>query len=416
MPGTSWSVSADWIVPVAGPPVRDAVLRMRKGRIEAVGPSAEVLPAKHHESLGAAVVLPGLVNAHTHLELTDLRGRLPRGRPFTEWLLALLTERRRGIDFAGGTRRGARELLAGGCTTLGDISHDNGAWPVLKRSPQRKLCFAEVIGIGPLAVGAVPRLLKCLAHIEPDERLDFGVSPHAPYSTAERVYRLVVALARRRSMPITTHLAETPEENVFLRTGKGRFSHFLAQMGLIDRSAPVHNTTAIGLAERVGLLDLPAVLAHVHYVNDADLDLLAAGRASVVYCPRSSAFFGRSGHRYPEMLARGINVSVGTDSLASNDSLDMLAELRVVRAEDKLPGQAIIRMGTAAGARALGLAERIGTLAPTMSADWIAVPLSAETADPVEAVLTGTQQVSRVVIAGQDVTPKLGPHTSAAGR
>ncbi len=401
----AWSISADWIIPAGDPPLRRGVLRMRDGVIEAVGTAETVAPAARHEPLGAVAVLPGLVNAHCHLELTGLRGRLPRERPMPQWLFAMLNERRKGIDFAGGARRGAAELLAGGCTTVGDISHDNGAWRVLKPLPIRKVCFAEVIGIGPLAAGAMGRLQESLEGIEPDERLSFGISPHAPYSTAENVYRRAVDLARKRGMRVTTHLAESPAERRFLQKGDGPLFRFLARLGLINLSVTAPGESPVTYAGRLGLLAAGTILAHVHDADDADLDLLAGGEADVAYCPGSAAFFARPGHRYDEMLGAGINVCLGTDSLASNDALNMLGELRTVHAEGKVTAETTLRMGTVNGARALGMADTVGALAPGLAADWIAVPCPAESADPVDAVLAGNQPVTRTVIAGEDVLP-----------
>lgn len=401
------SLAADWILPVAGPPIRDGVLRIRGGRVEAVGPRGQVAPAARHEELGPAAVLPGFVNAHCHLELSTLRGKLPRHRPMTQWLFALMQRALRGqIDYEAGAALGAAELIRHGCTTVGDISHDNGVWPVLEPLPLRKVCFAEVTGIGPRRAGALERLEQSLIAVRPGERLRFGVSPHAPYSTAEEVYVRAIDFAHQRGLPVATHLAETEQERIFLRDGAGKFFDFLAHLGLIDLSVTVHHATPLQFAQRVGLLDPqmdpPALLVHAHAIGEKDLDLLADSRASVAYCPRSTAFFGRSGHRYAEMLARGVNVAVGTDSLASNASLDMLAELRAIRADGQVDADTILRMGTLNGAAALGMADEVGSLEPGRAADWIAIPCAAE-ADPAEAILSGTARVTRVTIGGEDV-------------
>lgn len=400
---SAWSVAARWVFPVAGPAIRDGVLRMRGGRIEAVGPRGQIAPAERHEELGAVAILPGLVNAHCHLELTGLRGRLPRRRPMAQWLFALMRARG-GLDFAADAAAGARELLRSGCTTVGDISHDNGVWPALKTLPLRKVCFAEVLGIGPLAAGGMARLRKSLAGVEPGERLRFGVSPHAPYSTSERLYRQAVAVARREGMPLTTHLAETADERTFLLKGTGKLFDFLARMGMIGQSVAVHGAGPMEFARRVGLLDAAALLAHVNCIDDAELEALAASSAAVAYCPRSSDFFGRSGHRYAEMLDRGINVCLGTDSLASNDSLDMLAEMRRVWADGRVSAETVLSMATLNGAAALGLGGQIGSLEAGKAADWIALSLPPRAGRHVLAKLLDSQSaVVRVVIAGQDV-------------
>ena len=347
--------------------------------------------------------LPGLVNAHTHLELSGLRGQLPAGRPMPQWLFALLAHRPRRAQLAAAVAEGAREALAGGTTAVGDISHNHSAWKTLKDLPLRKVCFAEVTGIGPLARKAIPRLTRRIAGLRGRGRLAFGICPHAPYSTAEEVYRQAVAIARKRHWPLATHLAETEAERQFLLRGSGRFFDFLAHLGLIDSSVGIHRCTPLAFARRVGLLDGPCVLAHVNYIDDEEFKLLASSRASVVYCPRSNAFFGRSGHRYAEMLAAGINVALGTDSLASNTSLEMLEEMRHVRAEGLVDNETILRMGTLNGARALGWEEKIGSLSVGKQADWIAVELPSATAQPLETIFTCPARVVETAIAGRTV-------------
>jgi cytosine/adenosine deaminase-related metal-dependent hydrolase len=312
---------------------------------------------------------------------------------------------RHGLDFAAGAAAGARELLAHGCTTVADISHDNSAWPALKPLPIRKVCFAEVLGVGPPARGALPRALRSIDAATPDARLRFGLSPHAPYSTAEPLYRRTVAAARQRGLPITTHLAESRQERHFLRTGRGMFAAFLARLGLTHAPAPAATFTEF--AARVGLLgaarDVPVLLAHGQHFTRREYSALADAGVSLAYCPRSTAWFGRAGHPYVDMLAAGINVCLGTDSLASNDSLDVLAEMRAVRAEGRIDDATIVRMATANGAAALGMNAEIGTLTPGKWADWLAVPVRAGS-DALEQVLTGNAGPARVAIAGETVS------------
>jgi cytosine/adenosine deaminase-related metal-dependent hydrolase len=325
-------------------------------------------------------------------------------------LLSLMRHRGTKEQLTAAVAAGAAEAIASGTTALADISHDNRAWQVLAPLPLRKLCLAEVLGLGPLASGAMSRLQESLANIpSPPEqqalRLEFGISPHAPYTTSEALYRQAIELARDRGWRVCTHLAETRGERQFLATGGGRFLQFLKQIGLIDSSFVPLSCKPIQFAQRVGLLEIPSILAHVNYLDDDELDLLAAGRASVVYCPLSGAFFGRRGHRYAQMLQRGINVALGTDSLASNDRLDMLAEMRSLRADGLLDNHTILGMGTLNGAIALGWDQRIGTLEAGKRADWIAVelPPNSQTADPLETILTSDCKVARTVIDGETV-------------
>ena len=458
----SWSVQATWVIPGDGRVMHNGVLRGRGGTIEAVGPAGEVAPAKNHRTLENAAILPGLVNAHAHLELSHLRGLLPRRASMPRWLMNLLRHRGSDERQLHAVAAGAREALATGTTAIADVSHNNGAWRVLKDSPIRKLCLAEVLGMGPLEKGAMDRLARSLEGLPPsDDRLKFGISPHAPYSTSEKVYREAVALARERGWPVCTHLAETKGERQFLMRGGGTFLRFLQTMRLVDPSFTPPACKPLEFARRVGLLgwhgdpprricrhavdaskrghstfpsqaeilqndqtesvrkhsaahsagkvESPLLLAHVNYLDDEEMEILAAGGASVVYCPGSSAFFGRSGHRYADMLAAGVNVAIGTDSLASNDSLDMLAEMRRLKRQGRVDNHTILRMATLNGAIAMGWQDKIGSLEPGKAADWIAVETVSRDSgfgireDALETILTISCKVVETVIGGQVV-------------
>ena len=397
----TWSISAEWIVPGDTAPVRHGVMRGRGKRIDAIGPPQTVGYAENHRELGCVAVLPGLVNAHTHLELTHLQGQLPRRRPLTQWLFALRNRRLRGEKLRQAVAQGAAAAVAAGTTTLGDVCHNNQAWRALKSSPLRKLCFAETLGIGPLTDSAIPKLKRELAGIRKAEKLRFGVAPHAPYSTADSVYRQAIEIARKRDMIVATHLAETEAERQFTLRGSGKFFEFLAHMGLIDSTVAIHACTPLAFAQRVGLFDGPCILAHANFIDNEEFEILRTSGASVAYCPRSNDFFGRSGHRYAEMLAAGINVCLGTDSLASNASLEMLEEMRRVRLDGKVDSFTILRMATLNGARALAWDDEVGSLTPGKMADWISVEVPPDATNPVEAILTSRGRVLETVIGAK---------------
>ena len=377
-------------------------MRGRGAKIEAVGTEREVAPAATHRELGEVAVLPGLINAHTHLELTHLRGQLPPNRPISQWLYGLRTRLPATHDLDAAVADGAAEALAAGTTAVADTCHNNRAWRTLKDTPLRAVCFAEVTGIGPLADAAVPRLKKHIEGVRGGRKMRFGICPHAPYTTGEDVFRQAVRLARKRRWPVATHLAEAESERQFLLRGSGKLFDFLGHMGMIDLSVPVAGCTPVAFAQRVGMLDGPCVLAHVNYLDDAEMRILAEAKdVSVVCCPRSNDFFGRGGHRYAEMLAAGINVAIGTDSLASNSSLDMLAEVLRLRMEAKIDNHALLQMATINGAKALGWDDRIGSLTPGKQADWIALQLPPDTSAPLETIVTGRGKVLEVTIAGK---------------
>jgi len=397
----TWSLSAEWVLPADGRTLHPGVLRGRGGEIEAVGGEADVRPAIDHREMGAVAILPGLVNAHTHLELTHLRGQLPAKRPISQWLYGLRARWPGTHDLDAAVEDGVAEALAFGTTTLADVCHNNRARHTLKSSPLRALCLAEVTGIGPLAAPAIERLARHVRGVRSTRRIHFGVSPHAPYTAAIDVYRRAIALARKRRWPVATHLAETESERQFLLRGSGRLFDFLTHMGLMSSSVEIPGCTPVAFAQRVGLFDGPCILAQVNYVDDTEMKILAASGASVVCCPRSNDFFGRTGHRYAEMLSAGVNVALGTDSLACNTSLDLLAEMARLRAEAKVDNQTLLRMATLHGAKALGWDGQIGSLAPGKQADWIALELPPDTVAPLEAIVTGHARVVEVAVAGK---------------
>lgn len=403
----TWSIAAQWICPADGRRIHRGVLRGRGPVIEQIGPAGSVPPTDHHRDLGDVVVLPGLVNAHTHLELTGLRGKLPPHRPMPQWLFGLSRSRPDREQRLRDVADGAEEALSTGTTALADLSAGNRSWRALRDSPLRTLCLGEVAGIGPLEKKGIQRLGRLLRGGKTDEGMRFGIAPHAPYTAGEQLFKQAVQLAKDKGVPISTHLAESEAERQFLTHGTGPLFEYLARMGMIDSSVRTQGCRPVEFAMYVGLLDVHSILAHVNFLDDRELALLARHkRASVVYCPRACEFFARSGHRYREMLAKGINVALGTDSLASNVSLNMLAEMRRVRQEARVDNQTILSMATLHGARALGWDDRIGSLVPGKQADWIAVELPGQVTGPLETILTSAARVLEVHIAGRLAWPQ----------
>ncbi|MFP4105218.1 MAG: amidohydrolase family protein [Phycisphaerae bacterium] len=399
-----WSVSADWILPGDGRRLRNGILRGNGPLVEAVGTVRQVPPTPNHRELGEVILLPGLINAHVHLELTHMRGKISPGRPITQWLYGIIRKRPQDEDQQrAAVQAGAAEALAAGTTCLVDVSSGNNAWAVLQDFPLRKICLSEIVGIGPRAKDAMSAVGKTIRGCKEDERLGFGISPHSPYATAESVYIKCIAAAHKRNWPVATRLAETEAERQFLTRGSGKFFEFLARLGMIDMSVDVHGCKPVEFARRVGMLDRRSLLFGVNYIGDDELAILQTSRASVVYSPGAAAYFGRSGHRYPEMLRRGINVALGTDSLACNDSLDVLQEMRRIRRDAQVDNDTILRMATLNGARALGMDDRLGSLEPGKTADFFTVTTDSDLADPLEAILTAPTNVQQVTIAGGTV-------------
>jgi aminodeoxyfutalosine deaminase len=391
-----WTLTARWVFPVSGPPLEHGTVTITGDRITAVNArgacSADV-------DLGNVAVLPGLVNAHTHLDLTGLRGQAPPSPDFTSWLRQVIAHRRgrTAEQVNDDVRAGLAECLRFGTTLLGDISGDGGSWDVLAEAPLRAVVFREFLGLAAdRALAAWERSARWLADHDPTATCRPAVSPHAPYSVRSWLFRR----ASKCGVPVAVHLAETAAEQELLVLRRGPFVPFLQEIGAWSPT---------GLAEDVGhvlrLLDgrSPTLLVHCNFLPPDDP---LPANASIVYCPRTHAAFGHPPHPFRDFLRRGVRVALGTDSLASNPDLDMLAEMRFLHARHPdVPGNQVLRMGTLSGAEALGWGDETGSLTPGKSAELVVLPLPSGTGtDPYWLVLQSDLQVSKMLYRGRWVT------------
>jgi len=404
-------LSAAWIAPMDGPLIRDGAVVIAGGRIVDVGPASRLKadhPGATVDDCGNVVLMPGLINAHTHLELSDLR----RGAPpenFVAWLLNLIGQTPRlgeeaSQRIAAAVAIGVRQCLRFGVTTVGDISKQcMYTRPVLSPGPLRVISYGEIQAMAKRRVLLDERFAVAADLTHESERLHIGVTPHAPYTVEAAGYRHCLDWARRQNRPIATHLAETPEEALFLSEQTGPF-RYLWEFGVNawDDSVPRHAGGPIRFARDVGLLDYPTLLAHVNYCDDDEISILAAGRASVVYCPRTHAYFGHSPHRWREMLARGINVAVGTDSCASSADLNLADDLRLLHEiAPEMPALELWQMATVRAARAMQMEGEVGSLTAGKRADLVAFAASGD--DPLRGVLESDCLPAGLWIDGNNV-------------
>ncbi len=392
-PSETWTLTARWVFPVAGPPLERGVVTVAGERISAVEPHGA---RRADVDLGDAAVLPGLVNAHTHLDLTGMRGLAPPSPDFTGWLRQVIAHRRGRSpeQVRADITVGLAESLRSGTTLLGDISGDGGSWDALADAPLRAVVFREMLGLPQeRASGAWERLDRWLASRAATPTCRPGVSPHAPYSVRASLF----LAAATRGVPVAVHLAETAAEQELLVLRRGPFVPFLRDLGVWAPDGLAEDTAHV-LRLLNGLA--PTLLVHGNYLPpDAPLP----ANASVVYCPRTHAAFGHPPHPFRDLLARGVRVALGTDGLASNPDLDLLAEARFLhRLYPDFPGERLLRMATLAGAEALGWAGEAGSLELGKSADLIVIPLSSQEEDePHRLVFASDRPVSRVLFRGR---------------
>ncbi len=384
------------------------------GRISRVEPWRELPLDSELEVVdwGNSVIMPGLVNAHTHLELTHLHQKVTEFSCFTDWLSKLV--KARGVwsveEYHASVREGAELSLAAGTTLVGDISVSGASSLALNTKGLRRVVFQEVLGLAPeKAKGDIDELAARL--VGSDSLLTCGLSPHAPYSTAPGLYRAAAEAASVQDMPVATHVAETRAEHEFLTAGTGEFREFLTRLGALPEDWNPPGLSPVPYLDSLGALRPSALLIHCNYLDRESMASILRTRSSVAYCPRSHAFFGHERHPVRELLDMGVNVALGTDSLASNESLSILDEMRFLfRTRKDLNCQEILRMATLNGASALRFGGVLGRLRRGNWADMtiLQLPENTCTKNLVSQILEGAGECIGTVVQGEIVWRKAG--------
>jgi cytosine/adenosine deaminase-related metal-dependent hydrolase len=385
------TLTARWVLPAAGPPLQGGLVAIRDDKIEAVEPHGT---RAADDDLGNVAIIPGLVNPHTHLDLSGARGLIPPTDPdhFTDWLKGVIAYRKTRLpeQVQQDIRTGLAECLKFGTTLIGDITSGGVSWEAVSTSAVRGELFWEIIGLTTERYDAAQQQCAALAGHEWDEpptapcpstaTVHWSLSPHAPYSANHdrSLSQLCLGFC-------SMHLAESQGEIELLRTKSGPFVSFLEELGLWDPkliSATVEDFLVASKQSRGR-----RILVHCNYLPPT---APVGPLHSICYCPRTHAAFGHPPHPFREFLKRGVRVCLGTDSLASNPDLDILAEARFVHAKyPDFPGDRLLKMVTLAGAEALGWADVCGSLEPGKSADLVAVPLADRDGDPYTLLFSG---------------------------
>lgn len=397
-------LKAKWVLPVDRSPIENGLIEVVDGILTAVR-AAE--PHEAATDLGDVAILPGLVNAHTHLEFSLVEEPFQPALPFTEWIRSLVAYRRREFTSETATQQralsaGAAEAVASGTVLLGEIV--TAGWNVesLTARHPHVVAFRELIGLRPEVVASQLTIAEdWLAQRCPTGRTTCGLSPHAPYSVAPELLCGSVELAKRFDAPVAMHLAETREELEFLADGRGPFVEMLKSFGAWPEAGLPIGRRPLDILRT--LADAPqALVVHGNYLAEDEWDFLAARpQMSVVYCPRTHEFFGHEPHPWRQLLARGANVALGTDGRGSNPDLSLWSELVFLR--ERFPEVApstLLELGTLAGARALGCEPECGSITVGKRADMVAVSLEGS-GDPLDELMTRDSNVLQTICGGQ---------------
>jgi len=413
--------SARWVLPVSASPIEDGAVAVDGARIAGAGHRAEIVerfPESRLEDLGEAVIMPGLVNTHTHLDLTAMRGYLENEETdFFAWLRKLTRARLELLTHADlhvSAVWGACEAVRAGVTCVGDASDSAMiSMQALREVGMRGVVFQESFGPDPKLVTENFEKLAAKIHQLCDfetELVRAGVSPHAPYTVCAPQLEMIAELAETEGLPLMMHAAESEAEALLLREGCGQFAEGLAKRS-IEWDAP--RVSTIQYLKQVGILDVRPLLAHCIRVDDADIETLRDTRSKVAHCPKSNAKLGHGRAPFAKFIDAGVTVGLGSDSVASNNTCDLLEEARfatlIARTYGQISANQVLESATIGGARCFELENQIGQLTEGFQADLTAVALTGvhqiPNYDPVATLIFASsgRDVILTVIGGREV-------------
>jgi cytosine/adenosine deaminase-related metal-dependent hydrolase len=387
---------ADWILPITEDPIRGGFVAVDDGRVQSVGstPPADCI------DLGRVALLPALVNAHTHLELSYLHGRIPPAAKFGEWVRAVMTTRRQYPDPADrvivrAAREAIRQARASGTGLCGDISNTLVTVPLMREASMPGQVFHELTGFTeqePQARVQEARA-RALAAAAPEGDVRVSVAPHAPYSVSAAMFRAIRDDIDAHSHAVSSvHLGEPAEEVELLRRGTGDIRAVLEELGRWPADWEPPGVSPVEYLSNLGFIDSRVLVVHGVQFDGNDLECLAAMGTTLVSCPRSNVYVGVGSPPLEAFYAMDVDVAFGTDSLASVADLNMFSELREARRiAPRVPAHALLESATLTGARALGFEADYGSIEKGKRAALIAVRLPDATIDVEEYLLAGIE-------------------------
>ena len=392
---------ARWVLPISQPPIRDGWVTVERGRITGVGAGADpASPFPPSVRILSAVILPGLVNAHTHLELSYLHGRIPPAPSFGPWVLEVIKARSEysdpaHTDIVDAARRAIDAARATGTALFGDVSNTLVTVPLLREARRPARVFYELLGFTEREADArVAEARARLNALDTGDDIRLSLAPHAPYSVSAELFRaLRTDLDRQADAIASVHLGETPEEIELLRHGTGEIRSVLEELGRWPADWRAPGVAPVEYLAGLGVLDRRMLAVHGVQFDGGDLAHLRAREATIVSCPRSNVYVGVGSPPLESFYESGVPVAFGTDSLASVADLDMFAELREARRiAPRVAARTLLESATLVGARALGFGADLGSIEPGKRADLLAVGVPDDVSD-VEEYLVSTSRL-----------------------
>lgn len=408
--------AASCLLPISSPPISGGAMVVENGRIAAVGPLNEVRsswPGPVREFPGG-VIMPGLVNAHTHLELTHFPAwKVRKGlhylpRTYADWIVQVIKIRRglTATELTNSVREGIAKCLETGTTTVGEILSDRSLVPLYTSTPLGGRIFFEAVGLEPARCARLATDLDEAVTVFPSARLLPGISPHAPHTVVGPFFSRLAAMGKELGVPLMTHLAESPEEIRFFHDTTGALADQIYPFaGWEDFLPAPRHTTPTAFLESLGVLDANMTAVHAVQVTPADAEILARHGVAVVLCPRSNERLAVGTAPAALLKKVGIPLALGTDSLASNDTLSLWDEMRFLldRQSAVFSPVEVLSIATLGGAHALRLSHEVGSIEVGKRADFLVVAAPpAVTAESLCASIIGQSQLEHVFCAGAE--------------
>lgn len=386
-------LTARWVLPISGKPIGDGAVLVEGEKISAVGEQKKMRRSHPQEEIlnfGNAIILPGFVNTHTHLEYSILRG-VCDDLPFVLWIIQLIkkSQRLNQNDWLVSAKLGTLEAIHSGITCMGEVSRTGAGFQAMLESGLRGVVFCEVFGMDDNRLNEIMLEMKDRVekwkHGAEKSMLQVGVSPHSPYTVGPKIFYHIADWARREGLYLTLHLAESQDEYQFVKYGASMLANdFRDAVGWSHLLWQPTGASPVKYLEQWDVFEGEVLAAHCVEVEPMDVDLLKKYDVAVAHCPRSNAKLGTGIAPLPVFLRNGLKVGLGTDSLASSNTMDFFDEMRIglllqrgkEKIVDGLCAEDFVVMATLGGAQALRMEDKIGTLEAGKQADIIAVDIS----------------------------------------
>ncbi|MEW5807104.1 MAG: amidohydrolase family protein [Acidobacteriota bacterium] len=379
------TLRARWVVPVTSMIIEDGAIVISKDRIVDLGPADRIFKRYRsiRKDLGAAILLPALVNCHTHLELSHLKGRVKTRTGFVEWIGSLIRMREQDDEkeVIKRTKEAIDRMYRSGTSSVGEVSNSLVTMKALSESRLRGIIFKEIFALRD--EDALRCFTKALEEMQEFKtlfgksgRFRFSITAHAPHTVSPVLFRMVRQFQRMSDSIISVHLAESQDEKKLIESGRGKLKDYLIEKSFWNYGWKVPGVSPVKYLDRLGILSGRMLAIHCVQVSAHDMDILRKRKVSVVVCPRSNRRLKTGKAPIARILSAGINVALGTDSLASNSDLSIFQEMKFLGKEfpDVKPDE-ILRMATINGAKALGLGKELGSIEKGKTADLIAIDI-----------------------------------------